>query len=146
MIENFILNCVLQHDSTHPQRTCQGWMYFCMIIYVVTLSRFQVRVSVGHWNKKRHRNPKKEKKKGIAEIWKFAGIWKMLPKFAFFFFFCKIWPISLLLRSSLGCSGFRDANSPMSSFENGNLSPTDWTFSSGWNRIDVGQFGWVVGL
>ena len=89
--------------------------------------------------------PKKKKKNGIAEIWKFAGIWKMLQKFAFFFF-CKIWPISLLLRSSSGCSGFRDANSPMSSFENGNLSPTDWTFSSGWNRIDVGQFGWVVGL
>ena len=63
MIENFILNCVLQHDSSHPQRTCQGWMYFCMIIYVVTLSRFQVRVSVGHWNKKRHWNPKKKKKK-----------------------------------------------------------------------------------
>ena len=63
-----------------------------------------------------------------------------------FFFFCKIWPISLLLRSSSGCSGFRDANSPMSSFENGNLSQTDWTFSSGWNRIDVGRFGRVVGL
>ena len=86
MIENFILNCVSQHDSTHPQRTCQGWMYFCMIIYVVTLSRFQVRVSVGHWNKKRHWNPKKKKKNGIAEIWKFAGIWKILQKFAFFFF------------------------------------------------------------
>ena len=33
--------------------------------------------------------PKKKKKNGIAEIWKFAGIWKMLQKFAFFFFFAR---------------------------------------------------------
>ena len=128
MIENFILNCVLQHDSTHPQRTCQGWMYFCMIIYVVTLSRFQLRVSVGHWNKTRLRNPKKKKKKKKKRHRWNLEIRRNLENVAeicIFFFFCKIWPISLLLRSSLGCSGFRDANSPMSSFENGNLSPTD---------------------
>ena len=58
--------------------------------------------------------------------------------------------IFLQLRLSSGCSGFGDVNSPLdtpvSVFENGKPSPTDWTFGSGRNRVVVEQFGRVVRL
>ena len=34
----------------------------------------------------------------------------------------------------------------MSVLENGHSLPTDWTFGSGRNRVNVERFGWVVGL